>query len=75
MVKPEENFHPGVMATTLLGPDLPEARGKTKIEKNIFLQNPEREPGAVLPEQQRATRRGASTALPTKQAEYSSAIL
>ena len=53
IVKPEENFHPGVMVITLR-PGLQENREKTKIEKNTFHQNPEKEPGlkVVLPDRQ-----------------------
>ena len=53
IVKPEENFHPGVMTVTPR-PGLPENREKAKIEKNTFHQNPEKEPGlkAILPDRQ-----------------------
>jgi hypothetical protein len=53
IVKPEENFHPGVMAITPR-PGLPGNREKTSFEKNTFHQNPEKEPGlkVVLPDRQ-----------------------
>jgi len=53
IVKPEENFHPGVMAITPR-PGLPGNREKTSFEKNTFHQNPEKEPGLklVLPDRQ-----------------------